>query len=432
VSSSKEAKDLLKQLVRSWCQDHLRVASVDEAEQEAVKLMREVGEVIVGEAVRQADGKASYEGSSVACECGHRSQFKGYRRRWLTTLAGAAQVERAYYYCRHCHQGQSPWDRRQGLSQRQWTAGVKSLVSSFAGRLTYADSVQLLELSTGLRVEEFSAEQIVSSVGQQLRSLADQQEAAILSGEAEPGPVSAPRRPYIAMDGTHVHIDGKYHEVKAAALYDTKPGPDGFDEANGLHYLASQEKAEDFAQSVYCAAAARGVEQAAEMIVIGDGADWIWNQAAHHFPGATEIVDYWHACEHIWELRRVLYAADSKAGDRWARQYCKRLLAEGTAPILRALQRLKPSASEAAEAVRTQRGYFGKHQHRMRYPQYRARGLMVGSGPVEAACKRVVGDRLKRAGMRWSARGADAVLAVRCALLNEQADLMAQAARAAA
>jgi hypothetical protein len=432
MSSTVQARDLLAQLLQAWCQDHLRVESVEQAEQEAVALMRQMGELIVSEGLRQIDGQATYEGCSVACECGQRAKFKGYRQRWLTTLAGPVRVARAYYYCRHCHEGQSPWDRRQGLSQRQWTAGVKSLLASFAGRLTYADTVELLELSTGLRVEEFSAEQIVASVGQQLRSLSAKQQAAILAGEAVALPAAPPKRLYVAMDGTHAHIDGTWHEVKTAAIYEGVTGTEGLDTATATQYLAAQETAEAFAQRVYCAAVARAWEQAGETVVIGDGADWIWNQAAHHFPNATEIVDYWHACEHIWDLRRVLYETESKTGDRWAREHCKKLLVQGPGSLRRALERLKPTSPQAQEAVRLESGYFAKHQHRMCYPKYRARGLMIGSGPVEAACKRVVADRLKRAGMRWSAPGADAVLAVRCALLNKQTDLLTQAAKAAA
>lgn len=224
MSSTVEARDLLTQLLQGWCRDHLQVASVEDAEQEAVALMRHVGEIIVAEGLGQIEGKSTYEGCSVACECGQRAKFKGYRQRWLTTLAGSVRVSRAYYHCRHCHQGQSPWDRRQGLSQRQFTAGVKSLVCSFAGRLTYADSVELLELSTGLRVEEFSAEQIVAGVGQQLRSASAKQQAAILAGEAAPAPAEVPRRLYAAMDGTLTHIDGTWHEVKTAVLYEGLSG----------------------------------------------------------------------------------------------------------------------------------------------------------------------------------------------------------------
>ena len=425
------AQDLLGQ-VREWCQEHLRVESVEEAEQMALALSRQVAEVIVSEGVRQTAGEASYEGCSVACGCGRRARFKGYRPRWIVTLAGSARVERAYYYCRQCHSGQAPWDQRQGLSQRQWTAGVKALVAHFAGYLTYGETVELLELSTGLRVQEYSAEQIVQEVGQQLRAQAAREQAAVLAGEVVAGAGPAPGRLYIGLDGTQAHIDGSWHEVKMGVIYEGVPGEEGVDEARDCQYVAAQEPAESFGERTYAAAVRRGEPQAGERVVIGDGADWIWNLAAYHYPGATEIVDYWHACEHIWGLRQALYPLESRAGDRWAREHCQRLYAHGPADLLRALKRMRPCRAEQAEAIRVEEGYFRKHRQRMQYPQFRARGLMVGSGPVEAGCKVVVGQRLKRAGMRWCRGGADAVLAVRCALLNKQAGQLQQAARAAA
>ena len=236
----------------------------------------------------------------------------------------------------------------------------------------------------------------------------------------------------MGLDGTSVHIDAAWHEVKTGVIYEGVADAEGNDEAQNSHYLAAQEPAELFGARAYAAAAQRGVEQAAETVVIGDGAEWIWNLAAEHYPQATEIVDYWHACEHIWDLRRVLYPQASEAGDRWAREHCRRLKEDGPVHLLRALVRLQPTGEEAREAVRTERGYFDKHRHRMRYPEFRRRGMMIGSGPVEAACKVVVGHRLKRAGMRWSGPGADAVLAVRCTLLNHHPQRLTEAAKLAA
>ena len=198
-----------------------------------------------------------------------------------------------------------------------------------------------------------------------------------------------------------------------------------------MRYVAAQEPAESFGQRLYVTAAQGGVEQAAQTIVIGDGAEWIWNVASHHFPNATQIVDYWHACEHIWALRRALYPEESASGDRWAREHCRKLAERGPDCLLRALKRVKPKTAEGAEAVRVESGYFTGHRGRMAYPQFRARGLMIGSGPVEAACKVVVGHRLKRAGMRWCRRGADAILAIRCTLLNKDHHRLDLAAKAA-
>ena len=157
----------------------------------------------------------------------------------------------------------------------------------------------------------------------------------------------------------------------------------------------------------------------------------IWNAASHHYPRATQIVDYWHACEHIHALGRAYYGEGSPQGQRFARAHCRALKDKGPGKLLGALARLRPKTDEQEQAVGRERGYFQRHRQRMQYHHFRAAGLMIGSGPVEAACKVVVGQRLKGAGMRWSTAGADAVLAARAALLSGDAHLIAKAARAA-
>jgi len=333
------------------------VASVEEAEALAVAVSRQVAEVIVTAGVAQTAGEASYEGGSIACACGRRAAFHGYRSRWVVTRAGAVRVARAYYYCRRCRQGQTPWDRPQGLAGHQWTPAVKSLVANFCARLTYAEAVELLELGTGLRVEEFSAEQIVAQVGQQLRQRQAQEQALALAGETPARLRPAPGRLYVGLDGTSAHIEGAWHEVKTAVIYAAEPDAEGLDEARDCHYLAAQAPAEQFGAQAWAAAVQQGLEQAGETVVIGDGAEWIWNLAGEHYPQATQIVDYWHACEHIWELRRALYPEGSGAGERWAQEHCRRLQEQGPASLVRALARLRPTSVPAQEAVRAELGY---------------------------------------------------------------------------
>jgi hypothetical protein len=167
------------------------------------------------------------------------------------------------------------------------------------------------------------------------------------------------------------------------------------------------------------------------VVALGDGADWIWNQVNEHFGGCIEILDYYHACEHVWKLAHALYGEGSPQGERWARGHCRTLKEQGPTYLLRAMKRRVAKTATARETLRLERAYFTTHRRRMRYPAFRKEGLMIGSGPVEAACKVVVGQRLKGAGMRWTAAGADAMLAVRTALLNGETDRIACCARAA-
>ncbi len=174
-----------------------------------------------------------------------------------------------------------------------------------------------------------------------------------------------------------------------------------------------------------------GYEHAKERVVIADRGEWIWNEARNHFPKSIKILDYFHACEHIYNLASVLYGEGNAKGKRWAKEPCKKLKDKGPGSLIRAIKRRKAKDEKAKEALRLQLGYFRKYRKHMNYPVYIAKGMMIGSGPVEAACKVVVGQRLKQAGMRWSKNRADAMLAVRCALPSNELGRIERAARAA-
>ena len=421
----------LRGIIGNWCLEHCRAETVAEAEQIAEQLARATGAAVVEALVPMSGGKASYQGSRRACGCGARAKFMGYRERGVGTLYGVVTVSRAYYHCRQCGQGQLPWDAEPGLNPRLWTPRVKALVTQVAARLSYQESVDLLYQTLGFEMEDSSADEVVAEVGGRLRA----QQTALMGeyerGEVRPLVAPAPRRLYVGMDGTSAHIDGRWHEVKTGVVFEGQADEEGVDRAVRQRYVAAQESSEPFGSRLYMLAAQAGVEWAGERVVIGDGADWIWNVANHHYPGATQVVDYWHACQHIHALGKAYYGEGSVQGQRWAREHCRGLKQKGPGKLLGALARMKPRTAEQAEAVRLERGYFRRNRRRMEYRQFRAAGLMIGSGPVEAACKVVVGQRLKRAGMRWSGPGADAVLAARAALLSGQTDLIAQAARAA-
>ena len=152
-------------------------------------------------------------------------------------------------------------------------------------------------------------------------------------------------------------------------------------------------------------------------MVLGDGAEWIWNQADLHFPDATQIVDLYHAREHLWKLSAKLYPSDSPAQRRWVMVRKDKLDDGKIEALVRSLRSVAASHPELAEQIHTEANYFEGHKERMRYPKFREQGLFVGSGVIEAGCKTVLG-RLKRSGMFWTVRGANAIIALRCCQLS--------------
>jgi hypothetical protein len=173
-----------------------------------------------------------------------------------------------------------------------------------------------------------------------------------------------------------------------------------------------------FAQRVEREARRRGFDQARRRVVLGDGAPWIWNLADELFPGAIQIVDIYHAKEHLWDVAKAIYGAGTDLAERWAKARRDELDDGNIDAVLDALRAHAPANEQARQCL----GYIVNNQHRMRYPLFRAQGLCVSSGVVEAGCKVAIGTRLKRAGMRWTLAGANAIIALRCSKLSNRFD----------
>ena len=156
-------------------------------------------------------------------------------------------------------------------------------------------------------------------------------------------------------------------------------------------------------------------------MVLGDGAVWIWNLADQHFPGAIQIVDLYHARQHLWKIAALLHPQDPVAKQSWMIPM-KALLDDGNIePLVTHLREIAAAHADAADLAREvlkEAEYFASNADRIHYPEFREKGLFVGSGVVEAGCKSVIGSRLKRSGMFWTVRGANAIIALRCCRIN--------------
>jgi len=188
---------------------------------------------------------------------------------------------------------------------------------------------------------------------------------------------------------------------------------------NSTTYTGAIETAAEFGKRLYLEAWNRGWSRAAKKIVTGDGAEWIWNLADLHFPGAVQIVDLYHARQHLWELARKLYPNNQASQKAWMKVHQKRLLDKGKIEkLVTAIRSIDFVNPEVVDKIRLEADYFERNAERMRYPKFRRQHLFVGSGVIEAGCKTVIGSRLKQSGMFWTVRGANAIIALRCCHLN--------------
>lgn len=179
---------------------------------------------------------------------------------------------------------------------------------------------------------------------------------------------------------------------------------------NSTTYAGAIETAEEFGKRIYLGAGQRGA----------NGAEWILNLAGLHFPGAIEIVDLYHARQHLWELARNLHPNDAVKQKAWMKKH-QRLLDKGKIEkLVPTLRTIEATNREVAEKLRIETNYFERNTERMHYPKFRRQHLFVGSSVIEAGCKTVIGSRLKQSGMFWTVRGANAIVALRCCQLNGQ------------
>jgi hypothetical protein len=369
------------------------------------------------------------------CPCGHTAKYLGLRSKPVLTAVGEAQCLRAYYLCEHCHEGQFPIDVDLDIENTELSPGVRRMLAAVGHEMPFALGQEQMALLAGLKVTVKAVERTAEAIGADIEARQQRQRKQALQLPL-PIPIG-PRIPiiYVEMDGTGIPVvrkecegragkqDGQpahTREVKLGSVFtQTKVNAEGYPvrDEESTSYVGAIETCEEFGPRLYAEAWRRGWARADKKVVLGDGSEWIWNQAALHFPDATHIVDLYHSREHLGALAAKLYPQDEPARKRW-RMLEQAKLDEGKIEdLVAALRALEASYPGLAKDIQTEANYFEVHQERMRYAAFRKRGLFVGSGVVEAGCKTVIG-RLKQSGMFWTVRGANAIIALRCCQLS--------------
>jgi len=389
---------------------------------EAEKVLRERMLTIGAQALQLhlEKRKLGYEGSHRPCSCGQAQRFVEYRRKRVSTLLGDVILPRAYYRCAGCKTSALPYDERTGLGRGGVSPGLAQAATLLGIQEPFAPAGQRLYELTGRRLSARTIERLTQQVG----AVAEQEESAaakrIQTWDA-PAAEVAPDRLYVAVDGVMVHQNDGYHEAKTATCY--WETADGKREAR---YVVRFTSAAAFAVFVWVLACRCGLKTAKQVILLGDGAKWIWEQIAPWLEGAICIVDWYHAMEHVWECGRRLFGEGTGETTAWVKAI-ENLLWEGKVrEILRRLATERatarsPTKREALESLLT---YLTNQDDRLAYDRFRALGLDIGSGRVEAACKNVVAIRMKRSGMRWSHDGSQTTLSLRVARMNGQWDAL--------
>lgn len=378
---------------------------------------------------------SDYVSPTLPCMCGRPARYAGRRGKNFNSVLGPLRLERAYYHCESCQSGFCPRDRALGLEGDSLSPGVVRMVGLVGAMVSFEEGHELLRELAGVDVPTKHVERAAEALG---REIAEDEKQVV-----EPPGASEPLAPtlYLGMDGTGVPVrkeelvgrpgkqpDGsaKTREVKLVTIWTAegrdKEGIPVRDEGSVSYSAAIESAAQkdtdettsEFAARVEREATRRGFDRTARRAVLGDGAKWIWNLADEHFPDAVQIVDRFHAKQHLSDVAKSIYGAGSDLAKQWARERHDELDAGNTDSILDALRMHSPQDDEARKCV----DYIERNRERMRYPEFQHAALCTSTGVVEAGCKVVIGTRCKRAGMHWTVAGADAIIALRCCKLS--------------
>ena len=341
------------------------------------------------------------------------------------TVVGSVRVSRAYYHCPHCHAGHCPRDTALGVTAGCLSRGASEVVALAGALSSFAEAAQkTLPKLAGLVVSESTVERTTERAG---RDVGEQLAAGRTFGAnrawAWAKDADGKTVAYVSADATGVGMhgptgaaaDGRMASV--GMVWDAgKPGRVRY--AYGLTGGLSA-----LGQPLRNQGAQVGMDQAQRWVGVSDGGAGIEDWLRANFPRVEAVIlDFYHAAEYLSEWAKVWHPDDESHAGRVAAEWCHRLKHEGGEVVLAELRGIDVSSRSGAvrEAHRVVLVYFGNQVHRMDYPSYRAKGWLIGSGPVESACKQVVGQRLKGSGMRWGEGGADAVGHLRALFRSEK------------
>jgi hypothetical protein len=460
--AEKAIEDLLIQL------EKIEEGDLQQVEQEVLSTMMGLGRTCLERVVNQQARRAGSAARRVGA-CGHRQRLVSTRQRQLVTLLGPITIQRAYYQCmkldeqredekeRTCSHGEAPFDQQWGLSSQRSSPGMQRLVSYLSAMLTQQEVAEVISRLLPCPISARQVSHVTQPIGEAFGEWEDEQVQKLLQRGAEKRTREAEwqeeqgnpiKRLYVEMDGVMARLrrgsvpmdkveqeraGDVYREVKVGAVFVGKPGrerselvPGAFVDTPGpIQYVARRTTAEDFAPRLYALAQSAGLLRAKHVVILADGAKWIWRLAEEQFPGAIQIVDEYHARQHVWDVARAAFAGEQSQRDAWARTVIDTLTEGQIEAVIAAIERLPPMAPEPGRSrsiPEIEAEYFRTNTERMRYPSFRAQGMHLGSGIAEAACKTVVSTRAKRSGMRWTPAGLDAILALRTSVLNDSFD----------
>jgi hypothetical protein len=384
--------------------------------------------------------------SEIACKCGGTLKYQRIRPATVISVFGKVTYERAYYAGCTCKEGKAPLDEQFGLEPGGVTAGLAALLALAGIKFSFDESPKWLQAYLLFDVSENT----VRSETEQMGELQEKREEELVKHsqnevdlqERLRHPGNVVTRMYGSMDAAKVRIEPRPHkgekkeehenwrDMKVLCWYEVetvspaqrstrqreKAGREqAVLRAKNMRYFCDIAEADDFGKLLWATGCTVNADISPELVFLGDGAVWIWNLVAQYYANAVQIVDWYHAEEHLEDVAMAAFTLSSER-TFWLESVTQLLWDGQVEDVIIACENLAHFCLNAQHAVT----YFTNNIERMRYDKYRAAGYMIGSGTIESACKQIVTQRLKLPGAQWEVSGAVQTAKARAAWLSGQ------------
>lgn len=353
-------------------------------------------------------------------------KFHNHIERHYLSCLGEIKLKRSYYKHKDC--GFYPIEEKNPWLKQEFLPDIKELSCYVSMLEPYELASEMIDKIGGISISSTSLQKITKSIGEELVK----QEDSIVKKDNINFEKNKPDLLVVSSDGACINTKEDWKEVKSGAVYEieTIKNKDGEDviKAKNKSYVSRIENSHDFGKRLYIEARRRNVSFANKVVMIGDGARWIWEMSGKYYPNAIEVVDWYHATEHLWSIIELMYGNRNSAEGQIFEEKCEEYLYSGFIMLLKAEIEEKAKelnikkTTKRYKSISTEINYFLKNEKRMKYEYFESQQYPIGSGVIEGACKHLVQMRMKRNGMKWSISGAHDVLQLRCLYLSNRWD----------
>jgi hypothetical protein len=398
--------------------------------EEAEQALREGMHRLGNQTLQAWADSANTSGAAPKCPCcGEPMRHRGCPSCTVATTFGEVKCRRPRRRCDRCEKEVYPHDARLRFAGHAVSWPLAQVTTRLMALMPGEQVQTILRVDHRVELSKQTIQEIASTAGEILLSQEDAQRTAFFAlspAEQVKGmPQSSCKAPVVAVyaDGAMLHAEGEWREIRVGRVRALDGEKDLVAQKTFARFLSLEE----FGRQLFLEAYRTGYGQASQRVFLGDGAHWLWELAALHFPDAVPILDWYHLSEHIHQAAQGVFGGDTEEAKAWAKERLAELWEGGHRQTRQAVAALKKQVRSPTkrETLRKLEVYLKNNAQRMDYHRYRVAGLPIGSGPVESACKCLVGARCKQAGMRnWRCRRAEAILRLRAAIYDGHFDAL--------